>query len=237
MPKKLVYAVAGALLALGAPLGLVVVRTLVGGDVNAASLQRDVLLNLPTYAYVAVSTFVAFACFGGVLGAQADSLRRASRVDHLTGLPNRRALEERIGEECARAVRHRAPLSFLLLDVDGLKGINDSGGHGAGDEALRGVAAVILGATRIDDLSARWGGDEFAILAPRTDADQAFILAERIRHGAAGRKKGEPTVSIGVTTVPADAATASSRSLFTRADAALYRAKAAGRNRVVAGPV
>ena len=108
---------------------------------------------------------------------EAESLR--SRRDRLTGLPNRRAFDERLGVELARAQRYDRPLSLCLLDLDGFKGINDRLGHPAGDEVLRAVARI-LQASRLADDCFRIGGDEFAILMPETPAEAARTAAGRI---------------------------------------------------------
>jgi diguanylate cyclase (GGDEF)-like protein len=108
---------------------------------------------------------------------EAEALR--SRRDRLTGLPNRRAFDERLGVELARAQRYDHPLSLCLLDLDGFKGINDRLGHPAGDEVLRAVADI-LKTSRLADDCFRIGGDEFAILMPETTPESARIAAERL---------------------------------------------------------
>jgi diguanylate cyclase (GGDEF)-like protein len=129
-------------------------------------------------------------------------------------------------------------LSLLLIDVDGLKGINDRRGHRAGDAALVRVAAALRRTARQTDLTARWGGDEFALLAPDTRGAAALRLGERICAlvSETARTDGEPmTVSVGVATMdgaPDDGAL----QLRERADAALYAAKRQGRNRVAGEP-
>src|SRR5581483_7939723 len=100
-----------------------------------------------------------------VIGRQADQLAALSETDSLTGLPNRRALERHLDEEYRRSLRYGTPVSFLMLDVDGLKRVNDSAGHHAGDLLIRSVANAIRDALRGSDFAARWGGDEFAIVA------------------------------------------------------------------------
>jgi two-component system cell cycle response regulator len=163
--------------------------------------------------------------------------------DPLTGLFNRRHLEERLASELAAAQRHGRELSLLLADVDFFKAVNDRHGHLAGDEALKMVAFVLRGAIRKEDVLARYGGEEFIVIARETGLQGARALAERIRRAVErsrcawhGHDLGL-TVSIGVTVsiglaeyVPGR----SDRELLESADRALYLAKQAGRNRVVA---
>jgi len=191
-------------------------------------LERD----LSTYVYVTVSTLVVFGLFGYVLGRQADALAELSRRDPLTRLGNPRAFEERMEQETARAARYGEPLSLLLLDVDGLKAINDDHGHRAGDLALQAVARALHSGARETDLVARVGGDEFVLLAPSTPGPAATALAERIRSLVAGERIDGLTVSLGVATVE-NRRLADSRALRDAADGALYEAKRQGRNRVV----
>ena len=224
----------GGVLALGAPLGLIVMRLLEAGGVTPGGIEGEVLEHPWTYAYVALSTLVAFSAFGYLLGRQADRLYELSHSDPLTGLRNRRAFEGRLGEELQRALRYHAQLSVLLLDVDGLKRHNDRLGHRAGDEALVRVAAGIRNGSRQTDVAARWGGDEFAILAPSTGRDEALQLAERVREQAAFPEIGL-SVSVGVATLE-ESLSREPEALIRAADAALYEAKRRGRNRVVAAP-
>ncbi|HEY6549130.1 MAG TPA: GGDEF domain-containing protein, partial [Vicinamibacteria bacterium] len=129
-----------------------------------------------------------------------------------------------------------SPLSVLLLDVDGLKLLNDRHGHRRGDEALERVAEAIRTGSRATDVAARWGGDEFAILAPNTGRLEALTLAERVRAlTAEGNPPSEAvTVSAGVATFDFSRRPATPDELIRTADAALYEAKRSGRNRVVA---
>jgi len=222
---------AGSLLAAGAPLGLLIVRLWVTGGLELAGVRREVAGDMPTYIYVTLSTLVAFSLFGYALGRQADALVELSRTDALTGLRNPRAFEERLSDEVARAARYREPLSLLVLDLDGLKGINDSRGHHAGDLALRSLADALRLGARQTDFAARVGGDEFVLLAPRTDAPAAAALGERIRTLVAAQGVDGLTVSVGVATMGVGSTTGG----FLRevADIALYEAKRRGRNRVV----
>jgi diguanylate cyclase (GGDEF)-like protein len=190
-----------------------------------------------TYLYVLVTTAIVLAFLGFVLGRQADRLAVLSETDALTGLPNRRALRRRLEEEFRRSKRYRAPVSLLLVDVDGLKQFNDLQGHAAGDRLIRTVADAIADELRESDFGARWGGDEFAVLAPNTPATAAHSSAERLLARVANQRDphlhSQHTVSIGVATYdPTDDRYANLDALVRAADAALYRAKAGGRNRV-----
>jgi diguanylate cyclase (GGDEF)-like protein len=146
---------------------------------------------------------------------------RESRRDSLTGLPNRRAFEERLPVELARAARS-GPVSLCLLDLDGFKGINDRLGHPAGDEVLRRVARILEGSRMADD-SFRIGGDEFAILMPGTSEEEAAIAATRIAEeiGAAGLGEGGIGASFGIAT----SLDRDREALMARADGELLAAK------------
>jgi two-component system, cell cycle response regulator len=171
-----------------------------------------------------------------------DMLFEHAHIDPLTGLPNRRALMERLTQEWARIERHGGRLSFIMADIDIFKKVNDSYGHNVGDKLLQEVAGAITGQCRENDLPARYGGDEFAIIVPDEAASVAVHLAERCRREIAKacvvvRSEMIGTLaSFGV----ADATGVSSMGdLMRRADKALYQAKAAGRNcvRVYEGDV
>jgi diguanylate cyclase (GGDEF)-like protein/PAS domain S-box-containing protein len=157
-----------------------------------------------------------------------ERLREAqeqARTDDLTGLANRRVWDLELPREVARARRHGSPLSVAMIDLDGLKEINDTKGHQAGSNAIKTASAAWSDALRESDLLARFGGDEFAVLMPDCALDDARRAAERLR-AAVGP---EPTASIGV--AQWDGAE-DGASLVERADEALYEAKRAGRNRV-----
>jgi diguanylate cyclase (GGDEF)-like protein len=163
-------------------------------------------------------------------------LLRLSTTDLLTGLPNRRHLEQRLTESVSLATRHRCDLSVLLFDVDRFKQINDRLGHHAGDLVLAAVADRIRSAMRTEDLAGRWGGEEFLAVLPNTDLDGAFVAGERIRTLINGEPIAldghEPltvTVSVGAAAGPADGLDG----LLRRADEAMYEAKETGRDRVV----
>jgi diguanylate cyclase (GGDEF)-like protein len=159
-------------------------------------------------------------------------------VDSLTTLANRRHCEETLVAELARAERFGSSLTAIFADLDDFKRVNDEYGHPAGDLVLREFAAVLRENVREADVAGRWGGEEFLLLLPGTDAPGGALLAERIRATLAERviltPDGVPirlTVSLGVATYPACADAAA---LLESADAALYSAKRSGKNRVVA---
>ena len=170
-------------------------------------------------------------------------LLRSGFTDVLTGWHNRRYLQVRLLEELARARRERSQVVCLMLDVDHFKRINDSWGHVAGDAVLRELANRIDAEVRASDVAARYGGEEFVVLLPDTNPAAAERLAERIRRAIAAAAFALPggdsvavTVSIGIAAVSPDAGTddlkTAGDALLARADVALYRAKAAGRDRV-----
>lgn len=232
--RPLWYGALGALLSLGAPLGLALLRAAGSAAPLSEGLRLDLLAEAPTYAYVTVSTLVAFTLFGVFLGRRADRLVDLSNTDPLTGLRNARLFQARLEHEFSRHQRYREPLSLLLVDLDGLKQINDRQGHASGDAALRRVADAIRRGSRATDLAARWGGDEFALLAPHTDNPAATQLAERIRTAAAegADTEGGASVSIGVATLDRASSLTGPFALVAAADQALYEAKRLGKNRV-----
>jgi diguanylate cyclase (GGDEF)-like protein/PAS domain S-box-containing protein len=162
-------------------------------------------------------------------------LAALATTDGLTGLRNHRALQERLADEVAHTERYGAPLSLLLLDVDHFKQYNDAFGHPAGDDVLRRVARLLEADIRNTDTAARYGGEEFVIILPQTDADGAHVIAERVRAAieAAPWDGRSVTVSIGVCTFALTTHTPAA--MLACADAALYRSKADGRNRVTHG--
>ena len=159
-------------------------------------------------------------------------------VDPLTGLFNRRYFDARLEEEIERARRHSLDLSLLCVDVDDFKSMNDAHGHLAGDVVLQGVAKVLRRSVRVFDVCIRCGGDEFAILAPRSGARGAAQSAERIRQQVESyRSQAAPPVPTGLhVTVSIGGAVltpgVSSRRFVAMADRALCEAKASGKNRV-----
>jgi two-component system cell cycle response regulator len=179
----------------------------------------------------------ALALLNDRLSDQARELAHAATIDPLTGLFNRRYFQTRIEEEIERARRYELDLALLLADIDNFKLLNDQLGHLAGDYLLRQIAEVFKRSVRVFDVCTRFGGEEFAILMPGSNAGNAMIVAERIRSRveSASREDGplpahlRITISLGLAVLSADA---SSQELIARADRALYRAKAEGKNRV-----
>jgi MerR family transcriptional regulator, light-induced transcriptional regulator len=157
------------------------------------------------------------------LARQAITYRDLAYTDPLTGLPNRRAFEDRVAEPRPGS----EPVALLMVDVDSFKAINDSRGHEAGDRVLARVAKALTDTAREGDFIARFGGDEFAALLPATGIADAHRLAERLRQAVEASDPEDPvTVSIGVTTIEGD----DLRRALLQADSALYEAKNSGRN-------
>jgi len=168
---------------------------------------------------------------------QKEAAERAARTDSLTGVASRRAFSEAAEAEMQRALRYRTELSLLMMDLDHFKVVNDTHGHVTGDAVLVSFAQTVQQLVRKVDLVARLGGEEFVVLLPNITAEQATALAERIReavHNSRLLVEGKPlqfSVSIGVAQF--DRRELSLTGWLARADAALYQAKAQGRNRVV----
>jgi len=151
---------------------------------------------------------------------------RKAQVDGLTGLFNHSAFQERLGHEIARGKRYPRPCSVLMIDLDSFKNYNDVHGHPAGDRLLRRSGRLLKQHIREVDTGARYGGDEFAVILPETPSTSAFEVGERLRQLFEAKER--VTVSVGVATFPDDAETPGQ--LVSRADRALYLAKARGRN-------
>lgn len=183
--------------------------------------------------FQAIAPQLAVAIDRASLKEKAGEFEQLSVTDTLTGLLNRRYIEERLLEEVKRSNRHGYPMSFMMLDVDQFKPYNDSFGHPAGDVALKIVGNVIRDTLRGADVAARFGGEEFAILLPQTTIDEAAIIADRIRSNIQETKfpHRAVTVSIGVSSCSAELCVTAD--LISAADQALYEAKRLGRNMVL----
>jgi diguanylate cyclase (GGDEF)-like protein len=249
-PRKLLYPWVGALLAQGAPLGLLLTRAY--EDQSSTSLLDALALLEPSrsgwllqelgndrnaYLYLILSSTSLLMLLGFLLGMQEDRLRLLATTDALTGLMNRRHFTVNLRQELERAKRYKTPLSLLVIDLDWLKAINDGHGHSAGDRAIAAVASTLHDGLRSTDFSARYAGDEFAALLPETTAQEALGLARRVSLKVAQLALGPQGASLSVSIGVADLASCgapTAEDLFMAADDALYRAKAAGRNHVVA---
>jgi diguanylate cyclase (GGDEF)-like protein len=172
-----------------------------------------------------------------------ETLLRFAFNDYLTGLKTRGFFEQQLDLELARAERRGTPVALLMIDIDHFKRLNDNHGHQAGDIVLRDVAAILTRDLREVDTAARYGGEEFILLLPETDLQGASLVAQRLRYAVeqanfftgvktlAGEQTEHVTISLGVAMFPDEARF--KRDLIEASDAALYQAKAQGRNRVV----
>ncbi len=188
-----------------------------------------------------VETMAAIASQAAVIIDNArlhERVQQQAIADPLTGLYNHRHLYERLEQEVARAKRSRRPIAVLMLDIDGLKLINDTYGHQVGDEALKLLASVLQGSCRAEDIVGRYGGDEFMIILPEADTAEAERIGERIQANLAARyleEKGKDgrvpiRISMGVACYPNDATVM--QELVNAADSALYRSKQGGGGRI-----
>ena len=175
-----------------------------------------------------------------ILSRRLDEARRASQIDGLTDLPNRRAFDQGFEAEIERALADDTPLTLLVGDIDHFKSFNDRFGHRVGDEVLKLVGRVFMALVKGRDLPARYGGEEFAALLPQTDIEGGLAVAEQIRAAIAGktlksartgRNYGNVTMSFGCAALARHETAAG---LMERADRALYEAKRTGRNRACA---
>jgi diguanylate cyclase (GGDEF)-like protein len=166
-----------------------------------------------------------------VLGRVIQHLRAQAFTDVLTGAANRRGLMQQLKEIHVRAQQGGFGYVVLMVDVDHFKAVNDQYGHAEGDQVLKRVAYSLREGLRVGDIVGRWGGEEFCVLLPRIRLAEAQALAERMTLQIAATGKPRVTVSIGV--AEANAAQADMEDVIRRADAALYQAKEAGRNRVI----
>jgi len=176
--------------------------------------------------------------FANKLKSSNEELRKIASRDGLTGLFNRRYFQDAMDKELSRAIRYARPFSLVMFDLDYFKKINDSFGHKTGDLVLKEISAEVQNIVRSDDIVARYGGDEFAIILPETDLKAVAVLAERIRRTveemeiSADTVKIKATISVGAATyVPGGEATGKVE-VLDAADAALYSAKNTGRNRL-----
>lgn len=218
-----------------------------GGDLDVPTVvTASSLLTLGLLAQLALNARRALSRerrlveVGAVLRMQSALMEEIARSDAVTGVSNRRGLMDDLVPEVYRALRYRRPLSLLLLDVDHFKLVNDRYGHQFGDQVLLETASLLQGAVRTSDLVARYGGEEFVVVLPETDLASAGRVAEKLRAAIESHdfededRRARVTISVGVATLSDSKIDASetARRLLGKADAAMYTAKRAGRNRV-----
>lgn len=251
--KKVAATRRAILLLIAAILLLGLVLTLATGIVLARSVLNPVRaleqgverFTAGQYSHrVAVADNHEFGHLAAAFNEMAEAIERNAREleelslrDGLTGLSNRRAFGLRLSDETARARRYQGVYSFLMIDIDHFKAVNDKYGHQAGDDVLQAVAATVSEQIRAVDFAARYGGEEFAVLLPHTTGANGIVVAERIRRAIEALPlpitdgvTARVTVSIGVASFPDNAETG--EKLVQAADNALYQAKEAGRNKV-----
>ncbi|CAM4342962.1 GGDEF domain-containing protein [Shewanella livingstonensis] len=220
-----------------------------GNDRKVLALQRkmsdDIIVDIDNdtivYHEVKQPLFDNKGKLMGVIGISTEitaeyhlrtKLEQLANSDSLTGLYNRRSFNTFSDHEFSRAVRYLESLSFMIIDIDFFKNVNDTFGHLVGDEVIKRVANICNEHVRESDILARIGGEEFAILLPDTDIDSAYIMAERIREAQQHYEQQAPaiTISIGIATLCSQDKTFVD--IFKRADKALYSSKNIGRNNV-----
>lgn len=225
----------GMMMGSGAPLGWALIQSLRGID-----LADDIAANTILYLYMLLATMSVFAGFGFYVGRQEGQMQQRALRDTLTGLYNLRHFRDRLDSEITDARRQATPLSLIFFDLDHFKRVNDTYGHAAGDVVLAEISRTVSDVLRRNELLARIGGEEFAILLPHTELEQASNLADRIletlRHAPIDIGTEQPltvTMSLGVVELaPGEQA----RAFVERADEAMYQAKENGRNQSYIAP-
>ncbi len=167
------------------------------------------------------------------LAAANLQLVKLARIDSLTGLANRRVLDEQVEYEFRMARRHNVPMAVVLMDLDNFKRRNDQHGHASGDDVLRRLGFLVNSTLRATDLAARYGGEEIVILLPGAGSEGARIFSERLRESMRLEDWPDEPVTASFGTASLEEATPSGRSLIALADRAMYEAKRAGKDRVV----
>jgi len=216
----------------GAPLGWAIIQLLRGVNITADITAYPVL-----YLYMLIGTSTIFACFGFYVGTQESLSREHSLRDPLTKLFNLRRFRQQLDIQLAQARRDGTSVALIFFDLDHFKKVNDTYGHAAGDTVLIEISAAVRRTLRLNELFARVGGEEFAILVPHGTIETTHILAERIRASVeklefdvGSEHPIHVTLSLGVSELQAEDTAAL---LIERADAAMYEAKRSGRNKAV----
>lgn len=221
-----------AALAMGAPLGWLIIQYAQGADI-----ATELSTNQGLYIYMLLATAFVFTLFGIYVGRQEEIMAKLAFRDGLTGLHNVRFFRERLDEEVGISKRHQQPLSLIYFDLDYFKLVNDQYGHPAGDTVLKKITETTRKMVRNHDVFARVGGEEFVLLLPRCNLVDAKGRAELIRHSIEklqiildSNKKLNVTISLGVATLTDQE---SAGGFYKRVDKNLYEAKNTGRNRLV----
>lgn len=214
----------------GAVIGIVVV----GWHWQPASSLHNIFLTLPLIVLYPIAIGILTHQLSKRLSQQRDKLDHLSKHDGLSGLLNRMHWESLVAEEFARGQRQRTPAAIILADIDYFKMINDRGGHAAGDEVIRKFADLMRANVREIDRASRYGGEEFAVLMPSTTLAEALDAAERLRAILACRPLGDMRVTASFGVAELSAEFTDHNRWIECVDTALYRAKAAGRNCVIA---
>jgi len=217
---------------IGAPLGWLLIQVFRGVD-----LASDISTHPVLYWYLLFGTATVFAGFGFYVGLQECHLRERSRRDHLTKLYNLRHFREQLNIQIAQTQRDGMPLSLIFFDLDHFKKVNDKYGHASGDMVLVNVCETVSKLLRRNELFARVGGEEFAIIIPHDTLENAGQVAERIRRAVhehsisvGGSTHVNVTLSLGVTEYNNDE---TANEFVERADTAMYEAKRSGRDKVI----
>ncbi|WP_320172839.1 sensor domain-containing diguanylate cyclase [Maridesulfovibrio sp.] len=203
--------------------------------IQAVSITPDWLLPAAITAFCIMAggfIFLYIFTLKRQVAARTKELREMSQTDMLTGLYNRRRMDEIMQHEFDRFRRYNTPLTLILIDIDYFKNINDTHGHTIGDDVLIRFAEILISSTRKTDRIGRWGGEEFLIVCSETTSDEGALLAEKLRHRIAEASFpaiNKCTASFGITEINKDD---DFTSLFARCDAALYSSKEQGRNKV-----
>ena len=231
LSKPVIRAGQGAIAAFGAPFGWLAIRWLQGAD-----LSLELTDNLGLYSYMLIGTITAFSMFGWFVGNKEQHLTTLVLRDALTGVFNVRFFRERLQEEVLSAQRNDTSLTLISFDLDHFKKVNDTYGHSVGDQVLTAISEAAESVVRKYEVLARVGGEEFSVLLPQSETEYGAITAERLRKSIAGAvvtldngKKVSVTVSLGVAGLDDND---DAKSLYDKADKALYLAKENGRNRV-----
>jgi diguanylate cyclase (GGDEF)-like protein len=210
-----------------------------GSYVNDARVAGPTPLKDGDRVQLGSSTMLRFSLVDEAEEAALKQVFEAARRDGLTGIANRKHLEERLDAEVAYAARHGSPLSLVIFDVDFFKRVNDTFGHPAGDLVLRSVAGVLAAGLRTEDFVARFGGEEFVVVARGIELMGACLLADRLRMQVSqtpmpvGPQPIWVTTSAGVASLACTGPTRDKAALLSIADQRLYAAKQSGRNRVI----